>query len=206
MHCHMSTITARPSITTHPLTSDRWKDLAALFDTSTTTRQCWCMWFRETTAEFRANAGEANKRALRRIVRESAAPPGVLAYIDGRPVGWCAVAPRTAYPRIERSRLLKPIDDDAVWSVVCFFIAPSARRTGVGHALLRAAVALAVDRGAKIVEGYPLVPGRTIRSDEAYVGVLPLFKAAGFVVAARPSPSRAIMRYRLPRRRPQAAR
>ena len=152
------------------------------------------MWFRESTADFRANGGAANKRAFERIVDKSEAPPGVLAYVDGKPAGWCAVAPREEYTRLGRSRTLKPIDDQPVWSVTCFFIGSAARRRGVGHALLRSAVDLAAAHGAKIVEGYPLVPGRKLRSDEAYVGVTPLFEKAGFVEVARPSEGRAIMR------------
>jgi GNAT superfamily N-acetyltransferase len=186
-------------IETHPLTPDRWRDLAALFETSSTTRHCWCMWFRQSTVDYRANGGETNKRAFKRIVERSAAPtsappPGVLAYIDGAPAGWCAVAPREEYTRLARSRTLKPIDDQPVWSVTCFFISSQARRQGVGHALLAAAFELAAAHGAKIVEGYPLVPGRKLRSDEAYVGVTSLFEKAGFTEVARPSDSRAIMR------------
>ncbi len=179
----------------HPLTTDRWPDLSALFNTSATPRACWCMWFRETTAGYRTNIGDANKRALHRIVKTSTAPPGVIAYVDGQPAGWCAVAPREQYPRLQRSRTTKPIDDQPVWSVTCFFIASKVRRSGLGHALLRAAVDLATQHGARIVEGYPLMPGRTLRSDEAFVGVSSLFEKAGFTIAARPSERRAIMRY-----------
>jgi GNAT superfamily N-acetyltransferase len=184
-----------PGIETHPLTGDRWRDLVALFETSSTTRACWCMWFRQTTAEYRTNGGEKNRRAFQRLVKGADAPPGVLAYVDGKPAGWCAVAPREEYTRLARSKTLKPVDDQPVWSVTCFFIGSHARRRGVAHALLRAAVDLAAAHGAKIVEGYPLVPGRKLRSDEAYVGVTPLFEKAGFVEVARPSDGRAIMRY-----------
>ena len=181
-------------IEVHPLTPARWRDLVALFETSSTTRHCWCMWFRQSNAEYRAG-GEQNRRAFQRIVRTAAAPPGVLAYIDDNPVGWCAVAPRDVYTRLARSRTLQPLDDKPVWSVTCFFIDARARRRGVGHALLRAAVALAAEHGARIVEGYPLAPGRKLRSDEAYVGVTSLFEKAGFAEVARPSEHRAIMRY-----------
>jgi GNAT superfamily N-acetyltransferase len=181
-------------IDTHPLTPDRWRDLAALFETSSTTRHCWCTWFRQSTADYRAKGGEGNKRTFKRIVERGGVPPGVLAYVDGEVAGWCAVAPRDEYPRLARSRTLKPIDDQPVWSVTCFFIGSHARRKGVGHALLKAAVNLAKRHGAKIVEGYPLVPGRRLRSDEAYVGVTSLFERAGFAEVARASDRRAIVR------------
>ncbi len=196
--------TTRSALSIQPLTPDRWRDIAALFETSSTTRHCWCIWFRQSNAEYRAG-GEQNRRAFQRIVRTADAPPGVLAYIDDKPAGWCAVAPRDVYSRLARSRTLKPIDDKPVWSVTCFFIGSHARRRGVGHALLRAAVDLAAEYGARIVEGYPLVPGRKLRSDEAYVGVTSLFEKAGFIEVARPSESRAIMRYTVGRsaRRPR---
>jgi GNAT superfamily N-acetyltransferase len=189
------------TVATHPLTPDRWRDLAALFETSSTTRACWCTWFRQTTADYRANAGDKNRRAFQRVVRTAEAPPGVLAYIDGKPAGWCAIAPREDYTRLARSKTLKPIDDKPVWSVTCSFIGSHARQRGVAHALLRAAVDLASKHGAKIVEAYPLVPGRKLRSDESYVGVTPLFEKAGFIEVARPSPGRAIMRYTIRKRR-----
>src|SRR5262245_42428721 len=103
-------------IETHPLTPERWRDLAALFETSSTTRTCWCTWFRQSTADYRANAGAANKREFKRVVEKSDAPPGILAYVDGKAAGWCAVAPREVYPRLARSRMLKPVDDQRVWS------------------------------------------------------------------------------------------
>jgi GNAT superfamily N-acetyltransferase len=188
-------------VDTHPLTPDRWRDLAALFETSSTTRTCWCMWFRQTTAEDRANAGDKNRHALQRIVKTADAPPGVLAYFDGKPAGWCAVAPREHYTRLARSKTLTPIDGKPVWSVTCFFIGAHARRRGVAHALLRAAIDLAAQQGAKMIEAYPLVPGRKLRSDEAYVGVTPMFEKAGFTQVALPSPGRAIMRYNVSKRR-----
>jgi GNAT superfamily N-acetyltransferase len=189
------------SIETHPLTPDRWRDLVALFETSSTTRTCWCTWFRQSTPDYRANAGDKNRRTFQRVVKRADAPPGVLAYIDGNPAGWCAIAPREDYTRLARSKTLKPLDDKPVWSVTCFFIGSHARRRGVAHALLSSAVDLATQHGAKIVEGYPLVPGRKLRSDEAYVGVTTLFERAGFTEAARPSPGRAIMRYNVSTKR-----
>ncbi len=179
---------------THPLTPDRWRDLSALFRRDRVTNDCWCMWFRETNAEYRSNRGDGHRQAFRRIVR-AGPPPGVLAYVDGRPAGWCAVAPREAYGRLRRSRPLAPVDDAPVWSITCFFIDSAHRGRGVGRALIEAAGKLAAEHGGRIVEAYRVdTMGRRIADDEAYHGVASQFAAAGFDEVARRTPRRPIMR------------
>ena len=178
----------------HPVTPDRWSDFETLFGPRGC-GGCWCMWFRRTRAEFEAQKGEANRLAMRAIV-DAGEVPGILAYAGGRPVGWCSVAPRQQFTALARSRLLKPVDDRPVWSVVCFYIAKDMRRKGVTSALIRAAVDYAAAHGADIVEAYPVEP----RKPDApamflYHGVVPAFRKAGFVEVARPSETRAIMRY-----------
>lgn len=188
-------VTSRRSVEIRPLTPDRWRDLAALFETNAVTRGCWCMWFRLRTPDFRANEGDGNRRAFQRIVRSAAVPPGLIAYLDGAPAGWCAVAPRDDYPRILRSPTTKPLDDRPAWAVTCFFIARHARGAGLMRRLLDEAVRFAADHGATLVEGYPVDPGgRRINPDEAYHGLASVFAAAGFEEAARRQPKRPIMR------------
>jgi len=122
-------------------------------------------------------------------------PPGIIAYAGGEPVGWCAAAPRDSYPVLDRSRVLKRIDDEPVWSVVCFFIAKHFRRRGLTVELLRAAVRHAARRGARIVEGYPVEPRKGAMPDAfAYTGLAAAFRRAGFTEAARRSETRPIMR------------
>jgi GNAT superfamily N-acetyltransferase len=180
------------------LTPDRWGDLAALFEANAVTRGCWCMWFRLPTDEFRRCSGDGNRDALRQIVEEADVPPGVLAYLDGTPAGWCAVAPRHEYTRIARSRTLKPVDDQPAWSIVCFFVAKHARGSGVTHRLLDAAIRFARKHGAKLIEGYPVDPSLgPVTPDAAYHGLQPLFERAGFAESARRSAKRPIMRRRL---------
>ena len=177
-----------------PLTPERWPDLEALFGRHGATGGCWCMWWRLTQAEFDRNAGEGNKEAFRRIV-DSGPPPGLLAYSETQPAGWCAVAPRETYPRLDRSRILKPVDDTPVWSVVCFFVGRPFRRRGVTVQLLGAAVDYARERGAAVVEGYPVEPRAGKTADVfAYTGLVSAFRQAGFVEVARRSETRPIMR------------
>src|SRR5882724_4062346 len=110
-----------PVIETHALTPDRWRDFAELFSSSATTRHCWCTWPR-TTRDYRTQTDATNRRFFKKVVDTATSPPGVLAYVDGVPAGWCAVAPREDYSRLARSRATAPLDDQSVWSVVCFFI------------------------------------------------------------------------------------
>lgn len=184
-----------PRLEFHPLTPDRWPDLQRLFGVRGACAGCWCMWWRLRRSEWEKNKGEGNKRAFRKLVR-SGAEPGILAYADGQPIGWCAIAPREQYPVLERSRTLKRIDDQSVWSVTCFFIARPFRGSGVSVKLLKAAVAFARRHRAKIVEGYP-VESKTGRMPDAFAwtGFVSAFKKAGFSEVTRRSSSRPIMRF-----------
>jgi GNAT superfamily N-acetyltransferase len=145
-------------------------------------------------AVFVKRQGASAKRAFRRIVA-SGAPTGVLAYVGKEPVGWCAVAPRTVYLRLEGSRVLRPLDDQPVWSVTCFFVARPYRRSGLTSQLLGAAVEYARKRGAKIVEGYPQDLRKDLPDAFVWTGLVSAFQKAGFKEVARRSPTRPVMRY-----------
>ena len=178
----------------HPLTKERWPDFEKLFGKRGACGGCWCMWWRLTRSEFERGKGEPNRRAMKRLV-ESGEVPGLLAYRGDEPVGWCSVAPREAYSSLLRSRILRPVDDRAVWSAVCFFVAGQHRRQGLTVELLQAACSHARKHGAGIVEGYPIEPRRGKLADAfAWVGLASAFERAGFVEVLRRSPTRPIMR------------
>ncbi len=182
------------ALAVHPLTEDRWGDLVTLFGPRGAYGGCWCMWNRQTSREFEEHRGESNRRALRDIVDEGRVP-GLLAYREGEPVGWVSLAPREEFGRIQRSPVTKPVDDLPVWSIVCFFIAPTHRASGVATALLEAAVEYAAAQGARAVEGYPVEP-RKERSADIYVwqGLAAMFRQAGFTEIARRNPTRPLFR------------
>src|SRR5512146_2128211 len=98
-----------PKIRFHAATPDRWHDIEALFGKRGACAGCWCMWWRLSRSEWNRSKGERNRRAFGNLVR-SGAEPGVLAYADGKPVGWCAIAPRQDYSALERSRILRPVE------------------------------------------------------------------------------------------------
>jgi len=179
----------------HPLTPNRWVDLEKLFGESGACGGCWCMWWRSKRSEFERQKGDGNKKALKRIV-DSGEAPGILAYASGKPVAWCSVARREAYPALERSRLLKRVDDKPVWSIVCFFVAKPFRGKGVTAALLSAAIDYVHNQGGRIIEGYPVEPKKDKIPDVfAYTGLASTFHKVGFVEVLRRSETRPIMRY-----------
>src|SRR5437867_4347690 len=152
------------------------------------------MHWRLTRSAYERQKGAGNRRAFRTLVR-AGAPLGLLAYHRGEPVGWCAVAPRESYPVLERSRILKRLDDQPVWSVTCLFVARPYRRRGVSVELLRAAADHVARSGGAIVEGYPVEPSAPAMPDAfAWTGIAAAFRQAGFTECARRSRTRPIMR------------
>jgi len=183
----------------HPLTPDHWSDFETLFGPHGAVGGCWCMWWRIKRKEYEANKNEGNKAAMKAIV-EGGRVPGLLAYDADSPVGWVSVGPREEFTVLGRSPVLKPVDDQPVWSVVCFFVHKEYKGQGMSERLLEAAVSYAAARGATIVEGYPIAPKVDDVPDiYAFTGFLTTFQAAGFVEVARRSERRPIMRLHLPR-------
>jgi len=178
-----------------PVTTERWDDLEMLFGPRGAVGGCWCMLWRCRRAEFDANKGVGNRLALKARI-EGGDVPGILVYRDGQPAGWCSIAPRAAFPALERSRILKPVDAQPVWSISCLFVPRAWRGRGVGDDLIAAVVAHAKASGALIVEAYPVEP-KTVSMPAAFAwtGFAQSFTRAGFVEVARRSPTRPIMRY-----------
>jgi GNAT superfamily N-acetyltransferase len=175
----------------HPVTRERRADLARFSERHGTFRYCSCMRWRMTSAEYSRSAKENRIAALDGLV-EAETPVGVLAYLDGEPVGWVSVAPRETYGALERYRALARIDGAPVWSVACFFIDRLARRRGVTLGLLNAAVAYALEQGATIIEGYPVAPDARLYT---YMGSPATFLKAGFVDVTPAGRARLVMRY-----------
>jgi GNAT superfamily N-acetyltransferase len=187
---------ATAAVEVRPVGPDHWDDLAALFGPSGAYSGCWCMWWRVSGATFARNGNAGNRAALAGLVAAGASV-GLLGYADGEPVGWAALAPRSAYHRVLRSPALKPADpaEAGVWSVPCFFVRRDRRGHGVAGALLAAAVRHAAAAGAAALEGYPtdLSAGRRPPAAELYTGTVPLFERAGFTVWHRPATGRRLV-------------
>jgi GNAT superfamily N-acetyltransferase len=177
-----------------PATPQRADDIAAVMSDCGDASHCWCAFWSRPRADFDRDWGDGNRRWFMRRLQSGEPGPGVLAYVDDEPAGWCAVAPRSEQLRLARSRNLAPVDELPVWSITCFVIAKRFRRQGLMHALIDGAVGFAKSNGARCVEAYPLDAARKLHSGELYVGLLSAFEAAGFVEVLRRAPTRPIVR------------
>jgi GNAT superfamily N-acetyltransferase len=152
------------------------------------------MWWRLKRAEFTA-MGSAGRRAAMKELVEGGVVPGLLGYLDGRAVAWCSVAPREQFGRLNRSPVLRPLDNHPVWSIVCFFIHPDYQGRGLLRFMLDGAIEYVRGQGGRVIEAYPDQPRDKPRPpDQMYMGVPGVYARAGFVEVARPSRAKLIMR------------
>ena len=201
MNCNRETVSDRDmsmELSFQPLTTNQWDDFVSLFGERGACGGCWCMLWRLSKKQFESQKGDGNKRAMKAIV-DSAEVPGILAYHNTKAIGWCAIAPRSSFPALARSRILQPIDDSPCWSVACLFVDRSYRKKSVSTELLQAATEYAKSQGAELVEGYPVEPKseKDIPPAFAWTGIPKAFVRAGFREVARRSPTRPIMRIEL---------
>ncbi|HEX5045326.1 MAG TPA: GNAT family N-acetyltransferase [Candidatus Polarisedimenticolaceae bacterium] len=192
----------KQELTIHPLTPERWPDLEAVFGARgcSIARSCWCMAYRVTGDRKPLRPGQprsqVNRTALKRMV-DAGTPPGLLAYREDVPVGWVSLGPREEFAKLQRSPVMKPVDDRPVWSIICFVVPPLYRKQGVAHALLRGAIDYARSRGATLLEAYPVDrPGR-LGDETLWFGPKSMYDRAGFEVVARRKPARPVVRLRV---------
>jgi GNAT superfamily N-acetyltransferase len=140
------------------------------------------------------------KRALRALAAKDP-PPGLVGYRGTTPVGWVSLGPRDDYAKLARSPVMKPVDDQPVWSVVCFVVPPQYRNQGVASELLAGAVAYARKRGVRLLEAYPVDKGVTSAAQAPWFGSTRMFDGAGFEEVVRRRPDRPVMRLELVDRR-----
>ena len=134
-----------------------------------------------------------NRADLKALV-DAGPPPGLIAYKGKEPVGWVTLGPRDEFRRLEKSPVMKPVDDKPVWSIICFVVPSAHRRQGVAHALLRGAIDYARKRGATLLEGYPVDKSGRQRDDSMWFGSKSMYDRAGFREVARRKPARPVVR------------
>jgi GNAT superfamily N-acetyltransferase len=166
---------------THVLTPDRFEDFADVVNRSRRASHCWCLSHRVTPQEIE-ELGHGSREQAMRALCERPHPPGVVTYLDGEPVGWCNIGPRSEITRLVRSRVIAPVDDLPVWSIVCVIVRAGHRGKGVTAPLLEGAVAYATENGAPAVEAYPVDPPRRMDLTMGFVGIKSMFDRAGFEV------------------------
>jgi len=190
-----------------PLTPGTWADLESLFDLpgGSIVRGCWCMFYRRSgNVAVNSVAAPENKRRLCELV-DAGVVPGLVGYVDGAPAGWISLGPRKDYAKLQRSPIMKPVDDRDVWSVVCTYVARRYRGQGIQHRLLKAAIRFAREQEVRILEAYPVDKSARSHDDFMFFGSRSLYERAGFTEVARRSPTRVVMRRNLrPARKPKA--
>lgn len=182
-----------------PASADRWADVERVMQTPGDPETCWCQVFRVMRDDWDARPTDQNRDDLRALVSEGLRP-GLVAYDDGEPVGWCSVAPLEQFVRLASSPFIaaaRPDGDDLTgrWAVTCFIVAESARGQGMVETLLHAAVAFAREQGATAIECIPLdtAAAAHVTPDELFAGTLTAFGAAGFEPGERLGPDRVLM-------------
>lgn len=166
---------------THPVTPDRFDDLADVINPNRRETHCWCLSHRVGAKEIEQLGGGSREQAMRALC-ERDVPPGVVTYRDGTPVGWCNIGARSDIPRLVQSKLIRPVDDVPVWSIVCTVVRGGHRRQGVTQQLIEGAVQWARSQGAPAVEAHPVDPDGRMDLTMAFVGTRAMYERAGFEV------------------------
>lgn len=179
-----------------PLTKKNWNKFLQLFGEKGACGNCWCMYYRLKKADFvEGKSDNGNRDAMKEIVW-SGQPTGVLGLYDGLPIAWCAFAPREDFMKLGNSRVHKPIDNQPVWSIPCFYIDKHFRRNGVSAELLKGVIRYAREQGIRIIEAYPTIPTQEQLPDSfAWIGLYKSFERAGFTIVDRTSKNRPMVRY-----------
>lgn len=173
-----------------PLTPDRFPDLEKVFGDRGVARRCFCMHWRRPDGGYEDARDNRDRFA---DITNDGPPPGLIGYVGGDPVGWVQVGPRSDFPTIGRSRLLKPVDDLDPWTINCFVVKAGQRSQGIGRGLLEAAIEYAKSRGAEVIEAYP-VDGHRESLVDYFTGTLGMFSEHGFAEILRRNDTRPIVR------------
>jgi GNAT superfamily N-acetyltransferase len=196
---------AAAKLTIVPANRASWADLQAIFGTADYPGKCYCQHYKTLDCHWSSLSDQERRARLRDQTRcddpGSATTTGLVAYLGAEPVGWVAVEPRAAYPRLTRVRTVwsgreEDKSDEGVWAVTCFTTRKGYRKRGITYALAAAAIGFARDQGATALEAYPMItqPGHEITWGELHVGSRQVFAEAGFTEVSHPSPRRCVMK------------
>lgn len=189
-----------PAFTWRPANEASTDDVEAVF-ASGGARKCRCQALKVEGWIWHDSTQEEREAALLKQVACGSDGPtsGLLGYVDDEPAGWVAIEPRENYWRIWHRKqpwMRQDPELEGVWSVTCFVVRKGFRQTGLMYELAEAAVEYGDRVGARVLEGYPMepAPGKTVIWDEASVGLLQVFLAAGFEVVSEPTLRRRVVR------------
>jgi GNAT superfamily N-acetyltransferase len=193
------------ALTVRPLTPDRFGDLEAVFNAKgcSVARGCWCMYYRVSGKGTLTRPDEGQPTSRKAALKKLAAhdpPPGLIGYRGRTPVGWISLGPREDYAKLAKSPVMKPVDDQPVWAIVCFVVPSEFRRQGVARALLAGAVRYAKKRGVRLLEAYPVDKAEPSAADASWFGSKRMFDEVGFHEVARRRPDRPVVRLQVVKR------
>jgi ribosomal protein S18 acetylase RimI-like enzyme len=206
----MAQATPPAAISVKPLTPARWRDFEAVFNAKgcSIARGCWCMFYRRSgggpPVPKGMTRGAANRAAFKALV-DGGAFTGLVGYRGREPVGWISFGPRGDFAKLARSPLMKPVDDQAVWSIICFVVPSEHRGQGVARALLDAAVEYARRKKVRLLEAYPVDKPKRSNDEFMWFGAASMFDDAGFAEVARRKPARPVMRLEVAAERREAS-
>ena len=195
------------ALTIVPANEASFEDLQTVFGPRGAAAYCQCQRYKLQPKEAFSKF-PVEERAFRLRQQTDCGHPkakttsGLVAYLDGEPVGWCAVEPRPAYTGLLRNNRVpwegrdEDKQDETVWAVTCVFVRAGFRSKRIAYALAEAAVDHARRRGARALEAYPIVaePGKQITWDEIHVGSPSIFEAAGLILVHQPTKRRRVLR------------
>jgi ribosomal protein S18 acetylase RimI-like enzyme len=186
-------------LTVHPLTPERWPDLETIFQARgcSVARGCWCMFYRRSGDPAPAPAGTTRAQAARaefKALIDAGRMTGLVGYRGRKPVGWISFGPREDFAKLQRSPVMKAVDDQPVWSIVCFVVPSEHRGQGVARALLDGAVAWSRKAGVTLLEAYPVDRAERSSDDSMWFGAKSMYDGAGFEEVARRRPQRPVVR------------
>src|SRR5204863_1038389 len=136
---------------------------------------------------------QANRADLKALV-DAGRPPGLIGYRGKTPVGWVSLGPRQDYAKLQRSPVMKAVDDQPVWSIICFVVPSEHRGEGVARALLKGPIAYAKRQGASLIEAYPVDKATRSGDDSMWFGAKSMYDQEGFEEVARRKPQRPVVR------------
>jgi GNAT superfamily N-acetyltransferase len=151
---------------------------------------CYCVFYNDPThtGDSSPETAPAHRATAIDLIR-SGQTQGLLAYVDGKPVGWCNAAPRASYRELRRFRVAVDDPTEPVGSTMCFIVAAPYRGQGIATALLDAACDKFRRQGLTIAEGYPNTAppqgpyaAETPWSAHNYHGPLSMYLNAGFTI------------------------
>lgn len=180
-----------------PLTESTFADIDELFARpgGNIVRMCYCVWYREGAGTQKIPTRE--RRGFLKQLAESELSPGILGYVDGKVVGWASLGPRHDFSKLDRSPIMKPVDDQPVWSLPCFYVDREWRGRGIATELLKAAQDFARAHHAQTLEAYPVDRPDHTPEDSAFFGLKTMYDREGFTEVARRKPHRPVVRKQL---------